>query len=121
MKKDLFGKLTAFRSIILFFLVMLTGLVANADGTAGKTKVKPYVFISQTGYGEAGEPATYLNDTKFIEPAVIVQESKDNNVAITNRFYISYYITSGTPDGTKGKPRPKRERRTAWITQQAQG
>ena len=35
MKKDLFGKLTAFRSIILFFLVMLTGLVANADGTAG--------------------------------------------------------------------------------------
>ena len=103
MKKDLFGKLTAFRSIILFFLVMLTGLVANADGTAGKTKVKPYVFISQTGYGEAGEPATYLNDTKFIEPAVIVQESKDNNVAITNRFYISYYITSGTPDGTKGK------------------
>ena len=103
MKKDLFGKLTAFRSIVLFFLVMLTGLVANADGTAGKTKVKPYVFISKTGYGEVGEPATYLNDTKFIEPAVIVQESEDNkDVAVTNRFYISYYLTSGTADGAKG-------------------
>lgn len=103
MKKDLFGKLTAFRSIILFLLMMLTGLVANADGTTGKTKVKPFVSISQPGYGEAGEPATYLNDTKFIEPAVIVKESEDNkDVAVSNRFYISYYLTSGTVDGTKG-------------------
>lgn len=102
MKKDLFGKLTAFRSIILFFLVMLTGLVANAGGTTGKTKVKPYVFISKTGYGADGEPATYLNDTKFIEPAVVVYENDKKQTAITNRFYISYYLA-----GEDGKPYPE--------------
>lgn len=101
MKKDLFGKLTAFRSIILFLLMMLTGSVANADGTAGAgDKVTPFVFISRTGYGESGEPATYLNDTKFIEPQIIVYEKEDKATAITNRFYVSYYITS--EDGTVG-------------------
>ncbi len=100
MKKDLFGKLTAFRSIILFFLVMLTGLVANADGTAGSaTKLTPYVLISNSGYGEEGKTATYFNDTKFIEPNVIVYESEKKQTPITNRFYISYYLTSGNKTG----------------------
>lgn len=98
MKKDLFGKLTAFRSIILFFLVMLTGLVANADGTAGKTT--PYVYIQKPGYGGAGEPATYLNDTKFIEPSIVIYESQKVKTMVTNRFYISYYLTKGNADGT---------------------
>ena len=97
MKKDLFGKLTAFRSIVLFFLVMLTGLVANADGTAGKTT--PYVYIQKPGYGGDGEPATYLNDTKFIEPSIVIYESQKVKTMVTNRFYISYYLTKGNADG----------------------
>lgn len=99
MKKDLFRKPQAFRSIVLFFLVMLTGLVANADNSTGSAKVTPYVFISKTGYGDKDQPATYFNDTKFIEPNVIVYESDKRQTPITNRFYISYYLTSGSKTG----------------------
>lgn len=108
MEKDLFGKHFAFRSIIMLLVMMFTGLMANADTTesTGKAKTKPYIYISHTGYGdmeaEPKEPTTYLNDAKFIEPAIIVYEDNSKTAAITNRFYISYYLTSGSADGTKG-------------------
>lgn len=99
--RNLSEKHAAFKSIILLMLMMFTGIVANAqDKAAGKQK--PFVFIQKTGYGENEEPATYLNDTKFIEPAIIVYENSNKQTPVTNRFYISYYITSGSENGTKG-------------------
>lgn len=106
MKTFMEGKLTAFRGIIMLMLVMCIGLVAKAEETV-VPKQKPVISIGlngKDGYGDKskGEKATYLNDTKFIEPAVIVYENANKQTQVTNRFYLSYYLTSGTADGTKG-------------------
>lgn len=104
MKTFLSEKQTAFKSIIMLMLVMFTGLMADAQES---TKQKPHISIAlngKVGYGDTdkGEKATYLNDTKFIEPAIIVYENDNKQTQVTNRFYLSYYLTSGTADGTKG-------------------
>ena len=104
MKTFLSEKQTAFKSIIMLMLVMFTGLMA---GTTANAKQKPHISIAlngKEGYGDAskGEKATYLNDTKFIEPAIVVYENDKNQTQVTNRFYLSYYLTSETTDGTKG-------------------
>lgn len=105
MKTFLSEKQTAFKSIILLMLVMFTGLMADAQEST--TKQKPVISIGlngKDGYGDTskGEKATYLNDTKFIEPAIIVYENDNKQTQVTNRFYLSYYLTSKTADGTKG-------------------
>lgn len=79
MKTFMEGKLTAFRGIIMLMLVMCIGLVAKAEETE-VPKQKPCISIGlngKDGYGDKskGEKATYLNDTKFIEPAIIVYEN----------------------------------------------
>lgn len=108
MKTFLSEKQTAFKSIILLMLVMFTGLMADAQkSTTANAKQKPHISIAlngKEGYGDAskGEKATYLNDTKFIEPAIVVYENDKNQTQVTNRFYLSYYLTSETTDGTKG-------------------
>ncbi len=104
MKTFLSEKQTAFKSIIMLMLVMFTGLMA---GTTANAKQKPHISIAlngKEGYGDAskGEKATYLNDTKFIEPAIVVYENDKNQTQVTNRFYLSYYLTSEATDGTKG-------------------
>lgn len=106
MKTFLSEKQTAFKSIIMLMLVMFTGLMADAQKST-TAKQKPFIYIGlngKEGYGDAskGEKATYLNDTKFIEPAIVVYENDKNQTQVTNRFYLSYYLTSGTADGTKG-------------------
>ena len=106
MKTFMEGKLTAFRGIIMLMLMMCAGLVAKAQENA-VTKQKPVISIGlngKDGYGDKsnGEKATYLNDTKFIEPAITVYENDKNQTRVTNRFYLSYYLTSETTDGTKG-------------------
>ena len=106
MKTFLSEKQTAFKSIILLMLVMFTGLMADAQEST-TAKQKPFIYIGlngKDGYGDTGkgEKATYLNDTKFIEPAIIVYENDNKQTQVTNRFYLSYYLTSETPDGTKG-------------------
>lgn len=106
MKTFLSEKQTAFKSIILLMLVMFTGLMADAQKSTTE-KQKPFIYIGlnrKDGYGDTGkgEKATYLNDTKFIEPAIIVYENDKNQTQVTNRFYLSYYLTSETTDGTKG-------------------
>ena len=117
------GKLTAFRGIIMLMLVMCVGLVAKAQGDA-VTKQKPCISIGlngKDGYGDKskGEKATYLNDTKFIEPAIIVYENDNKQTQVTNRFYLSYYLTSGTADGTKGTN--KVEKGETWNVDAATG
>ena len=102
MKTFLSEKQTAFKSIILLMLVMFTGLMADAQESTTAGKQKPVIYVGNTGYGGEGEKATYLNDTKFIEPAIIVYENANKQTQVTNRFYLSYYLTSGTADGTKG-------------------
>lgn len=108
MKTFLSEKQTAFKSIILLMLVMFTGLMADAqESTTANAKQKPHISIAlngKEGYGDTGkgEKATYLNDTKFIEPAIVVYENDKNQTQVTNRFYLSYYLTSETTDGTKG-------------------
>ena len=107
MKTFLSEKQTAFKSIILLMLVMFTGLMADAQKRTTTEKQKPVISIGlngKEGYGDTsnGEKATYLNDTKFIEPAIIVYENDNKQTQVTNRFYLSYYLTSGTTDGTKG-------------------
>lgn len=106
MKTFLSEKQTAFKSIIMLMLVMFTCLMADAQESV-VTKQKPFIYIGlngKEGYGDAskGEKATYLNDTKFIEPAIIVYENDNKQTQVTNRFYLSYYLTSETTDGTKG-------------------
>lgn len=106
MKTFLSEKQTAFKSIIMLMLVMFTGLMADAQKST-TAKQKPVISIGlngKEGYGDTseGEKATYLNDTKFIEPAIIVYENANKQTQVTNRFYLSYYLTSGTADGTKG-------------------
>ena len=106
MKTFLSKKQTAFKSIIMLMLVIFTGLMADAQEST-TAKQKPYISIAlngKDGYGDTdkGEKATYLNDTKFIEPAIIVYENDNKQTQVTNRFYLSYYLTSETPDGTKG-------------------
>lgn len=106
MKTFLSEKQTAFKSIIMLMLVMFTGLMADAQKST-TAKQKPFIYIGlngKDGYGDTGkgEKATYLNDTKFIEPAIVVYENDKNQTQVTNRFYLSYYLTSGTADGTKG-------------------
>lgn len=106
MKTFLSEKQTAFKSIILLMLVMFTGLMADAQKNT-TAKQKPVISIGlngKEGYGDTGkgEKATYLNDTKFIEPAIIVYENDNKQTQVTNRFYLSYYLTSETTDGTKG-------------------
>lgn len=106
MKTFLSEKQTAFKSIIMLMLVMFTCLMADAQESV-VTKQKPFIYIGlngKEGYGDAskGEKATYLNDTKFIEPAIIVYENDKKQTQVTNRFYLSYYLTSETTDGTKG-------------------
>ena len=106
MKTFLSEKQTAFKSIILLMLVMFTGLMADAQKSTTE-KQKPFIYIGlngKDGYGDTGkgEKATYLNDTKFIEPAIVVYENDKNQTQVTNRFYLSYYLTSETTDGTKG-------------------
>lgn len=123
MKTFMEGKLTAFRGIIMLMLVMCVGLVAKAQGDA-VTKQKPCISIGlngKDGYGDKskGEKATYLNDTKFIEPAVIVYENDMKQTQVTNRFYLSYYLTSGTTDGTKGTN--KVEKGETWNVDAATG
>lgn len=108
MKTFLSEKQTAFKSIIMLMLVMFTGLMADAqESTTANAKQKPHISIAlngKEGYGDTGkgEKATYLNDTKFIEPAIIVYENDNKQTQVTNRFYLSYYLTSETTDGTKG-------------------
>ena len=102
MKTFLSEKQTAFKSIILLMLVMFTGLMADAQESTTAGKQKPVIYVGNTGYGGEGEKATYLNDTKFIEPAIIVYENDNKQTQVTNRFYLSYYLTSETADGTKG-------------------
>lgn len=106
MKTFLSEKQTAFKSIIMLMLVMFTGLMADAQESK-TAKQKPHIYIGlngKDGYGDTGkgEKATYLNDTKFIEPAIIVYENDKKQTQVTNRFYLSYYLTSETTDGTKG-------------------
>ena len=106
MKTFLSEKQTAFKSIILLMLVMFTGLMADAQKST-TAKQKPFIYIGlngKDGYGDTGkgEKATYLNDTKFIEPAIVVYENDKNQTQVTNRFYLSYYLTSEATDGTKG-------------------
>lgn len=106
MKTFLSEKQTAFKSIILLMLVMFTGLMADAQKSTTE-KQKPFIYIGlngKDGYGDTGkgEKATYLNDTKFIEPAIVVYENDKKQTQVTNRFYLSYYLTSETTDGTKG-------------------
>lgn len=106
MKTFLSEKQTAFKSIIMLMLVMFTGLMADAQESK-TAKQKPHISIAlngKEGYGDTGkgEKATYLNDTKFIEPAIIVYENDKKQTQVTNRFYLSYYLTSETTDGTKG-------------------
>lgn len=106
MKTFLSEKQTAFKSIILLMLVMFTGLMTDAQKSTTE-KQKPFIYIGlngKDGYGDTGkgEKATYLNDTKFIEPAIVVYENDKNQTQVTNRFYLSYYLTSETTDGTKG-------------------
>ena len=106
MKTFLSEKQTAFKSIIMLILVMFTGLMADAQKSTTE-KQKPFIYIGlngKDGYGDTGkgEKATYLNDTKFIEPAIVVYENDKNQTQVTNRFYLSYYLTSETTDGTKG-------------------
>lgn len=107
MKTFLSEKQTAFKTIILLMLVMFTGLMADAQESTTAGKQKPVISIGlngKEGYGDTnkGEKATDLNDTKFIEPAIIVYENDNKQTQVTNRFYLSYYLTSGTADGTKG-------------------
>lgn len=102
MKTFLSEKQTAFKSIILLMLVMFTGLMADAQESTTAGKQKPVIYVGNTGYGGEGEKATYLNDTKFIEPAIIVYENDNKQTQVTNRFYLSYYLTNETADGTKG-------------------
>lgn len=106
MKTFLSEKQTAFKSIIMLMLVMFTGLMADAQESK-TAKQKPHISIAlngKEGYGDTdkGEKATYLNDTKFIEPAIVVYENDNKQTQVTNRFYLSYYLTSETTDGTKG-------------------
>ena len=94
MKTFLSEKQTAFKSIIMLMLVMFTGLMADAQKSTTE-KQKPFIYIGlngKDGYGDAskGEKATYLNDTKFIEPAIVVYENDKNQTQVTNRFYLSY-------------------------------
>lgn len=95
---------TTLKSVLLIMLLMFTSLAVNAQSAESTGKYKPYVYISKTGYGITanGEPATYLQDMAFIEPSVLVYEGEDNKALISNRFYISYYLTSGSENGTKG-------------------
>ena len=121
MKTLLSEKQTAFKSIIMLMLVMFTGLMADAQES---TKQKPHISIAlngKEGYGDAskGEKATYLNDTKFIEPAIIVYENDNKQTLVTNRFYLSYYLTSETADGTKGTN--KVEKGETWNVDEATG
>lgn len=102
MKTFLSEKQTAFKSIIMLMLVMFTGLMADAQESTTAGKQKPVIYVGNTGYGGEGEKATYLNDTKFIEPAIIVYENDNKQTQVTNRFYLSYYLTNETADGTKG-------------------
>lgn len=123
MKTFLSEKQTAFKSIILLMLVMFTGLMADAQKST-TAKQKPFIYIGlngKEGYGDAskGEKATYLNDTKFIEPAIVVYENDKNQTQVTNRFYLSYYLTSETADGTKGTN--KVEKDETWNVDEATG
>ena len=123
MKTFLSEKQTAFKSIIMLMLVMFTGLMADAQKST-TAKQKPFIYIGlngKEGYGDAskGEKATYLNDTKFIEPAIIVYENDNKQTLVTNRFYLSYYLTSETADGTKGTN--KVEKGETWNVDEATG
>lgn len=123
MKTFLSEKQTAFKSIIMLMLVMFTGLMADAQESV-VTKQKPFIYIGlngKEGYGDAskGEKATYLNDTKFIEPAIVVYENDNKQTQVTNRFYLSYYLTSETTDGTKGTN--KVEKGETWNVDEATG
>lgn len=125
MKTFLSEKQTAFKSIIMLMLVMFTGLMADAqESTTANAKQKPHISIAlngKEGYGDTGkgEKATYLNDTKFIEPAIIVYENDKKQTQVTNRFYLSYYLTSETTDGTKGTN--KVEKGETWNVDEATG
>ena len=123
MKTFLSEKQTAFKSIILLMLVMFTGLMADAQEST-TAKQKPCISIGlngKDGYGDAskGEKVTYLNDTKFIEPPVIVFENDKKQTQVTNRFYLSYYLTSETADGTKGND--VKEKGETWNVDAATG
>lgn len=123
MKTFLSEKQTAFKSIIMLMLVMFTGLMADAQESK-TAKQKPHISIAlngKEGYGDTGkgEKATYLNDTKFIEPAIIVYENDKKQTQVTNRFYLSYYLTSEATDGTKGTN--KVEKGETWNVDEATG
>lgn len=123
MKTFLSEKQTAFKSIIMLILVMFTGLMADAQESK-TAKQKPHISIAlngKEGYGDTGkgEKATYLNDTKFIEPAIIVYENDKKQTQVTNRFYLSYYLTSEATDGTKGTN--KVEKGETWNVDKATG
>lgn len=121
MKTFLSEKQTAFKSIIMLMLVMFTGLMA---GTTANAKQKPHISIAingKEGYGDTdkGEKATYLNDTKFIEPAIVVYENDKNQTQVTNRFYLSYYLTSETTNGKRGDD--VKEKGETWNVDEATG
>ena len=121
MKTFLSEKQTAFKSIIMLMLVMFTGLMADAQES---TKQKPHISIAlngKEGYGDTdkGEKATYLNDTKFIEPAIVVYENDKNQTQVTNRFYLSYYLTSETTNGKRGDD--VKEKGETWNVDAATG
>lgn len=123
MKTFLSEKQTAFKSIIMLMLVMFTGLMADAQKST-TAKQKPVISIGlngKEGYGDTseGEKATYLNDTKFIEPAIIVYENDNKQTQVTNRFYLSYYLTSETADGKRGDD--VKEKDETWNVDKATG
>ena len=123
MKTFLSEKQTAFKSIILLMLVMFTGLMADAQKSTTE-KQKPFIYIGlngKDGYGDTGkgEKATYLNDTKFIEPAIVVYENDKNQTQVTNRFYLSYYLTSETTNGKRGDD--VKEKGETWNVDAATG
>lgn len=123
MKTFLSEKQTAFKSIIMLMLVMFTGLMADAQKST-TAKQKPFIYIGlngKEGYGDTGkgEKATYLNDTKFIEPAIVVYENDKNQTQVTNRFYLSYYLTSETTNGKRGDD--VKEKDETWNVDKATG
>lgn len=93
---------------ILFIVCLFSAVMAGADDAALKT---PELVISKTGYGGAGETPVFFNDRQFEEPSLVVYESKDHTAPVTSRFSFSFYLTSGTENGTKGTVEADKEKK----------
>lgn len=119
MKTFMEGKLTAFRGIIMLMLVMCVGLVAKAQGTT-VAKQTPCISIGlngKDGYGDTdkGEKATYLNDTKFIEPAIIVYENNNKQTQVTTAS-TSRIILRAEPQTVQKAPTKWKKARHGMLT-----